>query len=396
MANSELIPVSSLSDIPTPALILDVAALDRNIARMAAFFANGDCRLRPHVKAHKTPEIARRQLAAGSCSGLTCATVFEAEQVAHLSDDILIANELVDPRVCDRAARVAASLRARAPNGRLTVAVDSSEGLQALSSAARNAGVEIGILVDVNVGQNRCGVTPGDEAVRLARQVMDAPGIVLRGLMGYEGHVQPIRAREDRESAARSAMRLLVDSANALRSEGLPCDVVSAGGTGTFDISGRVPGVTEIQAGSYALMDSDYAAVGVPFEQAFWVLGTVVSAPTPDRCVIDAGHKSLTKDHGMPSVAELPNAVVTALNDEHTVIALDAYVGRGGNPVGSGGDNVGSGFSRTDNPSGARIGDRLRLVPSHTDPTINLHDNLYVIDCDSLIDVWPIARGCGR
>jgi D-serine deaminase-like pyridoxal phosphate-dependent protein len=167
-------------------------------------------------------------------------------------------------------------------------------------------------------------------------------------------------------------MRLLIETADALRAQGLPCDVVSAGGTGTFDISGRVAGVTEIQAGSYALMDTDYAAVGVPFEQAFWVLGTVVSTPATDRCVIDAGHKATTKDHGMPTVAALEGATVTALNDEHAVIDLSRASMR------------------------PRIGDRLRLVPSHTDPTINLHDDFYVIDGDRVVDVWPIARGYRR
>ena len=359
-----------VSEIPTPALVLDAAALDRNIARMAAFFADGPCRLRPHVKAHKTPEIARRQLAAGSCVGLTCATVHEAEQVAHLCDDLLIANELVGPGKCERAARVAIALRQRAgEHGRVTVAIDSADGLRALSAAAGVAGVAMDVLVDVNVGQNRCGVAPGSETLELARQVAAHPHLALRGVMGYEGHVQPIRARAEREAAARAAMSRLTESVDALRASGLPCEIVSAGGTGTFDISGRVSGVTEIQAGSYALMDTHYAEVGVPFEQAFWVLGTVVSAPTPDRCVVDAGHKSMTKDHGMPSVADMPGATVTALNDEHAVIDLTSSAVR------------------------PRLGDRVRMVPSHTDPSINLHDDFYVLDGNRVIDVWPIARG---
>jgi len=359
-----------VSEIPTPALVLDAAALDRNIARMAAFFADGSCRLRPHVKAHKTPEIARRQLAAGSCAGLTCATVGEAESVAELCDDLLIANELIGADKCERAARLAVTLRDRAgERARVTVAVDSVEGLRALSAAAGVAGVTMGVLVDVNVGQNRCGVAPGDETLQLARQVAAYPRVVLRGVMGYEGHVQPIRARAEREAATRAAMSRLIESVDALRAGGLPCEIVSAGGTGTFDISGRIAGVTEIQAGSYALMDTDYREVGVPFDQAFWVLGTVVSVPTPDRCVVDAGHKSMTRDHGMPSVADIPGARVTALNDEHAVIGLS---------------------SSSVTP---RLGDRVRLVPSHTDPTINLHDDFYVLDGDRVIDVWPIARG---
>ncbi len=263
------------SSIPTPALIVDVAALERNIARMAAFFAAGPCRLRPHFKAHKTPEIARRQLAAGSCVGITCATVSEAEAVADLCDDVLIANEIVTAEKCARVAALAQRVA-------ITVAVDSSAGADALAAAAKAAAVRVGVLVDVNVGQGRCGVAPGDEAVALARRAAATPGLLLRGVMGYEGHLQPLRNRTEREARTRDAMEDLVATAQRIRAAGLPCEVVSSGGTGTYDISGRVDGVTEIQAGSYVLMDTDYGSVGVPFEQAFTVLGTVVSRPTPD------------------------------------------------------------------------------------------------------------------
>ena len=351
-----------IDDIPTPALIVDVPALDRNIARMAQFFAEGGCRLRPHVKAHKTPEIARRQLAAGSCVGLTCATVLEAEAVAGLCDDILIANELVNGAKCARAAALARGCR-------VTVAVDSHEGLEALAWAARAEGVILGVLIDVNVGQMRCGVAPGEAALTLASRAVGTPGLALRGVMGYEGHVQPLRNRDERAALARTAMAALVDTASRLQAAGLPCDIVSGGGTGTYDISGRVPGVTEIQAGSYVLMDTDYAEVGVPFEPAFFVLGTIVSRPASDRCVADAGHKSTTKDHGLPSVVGIEGATVTSLNDEHATIAIPASLS-------------------------LRIGDRVRLRPSHTDPTVNLHDVLYAVEGERVVDIWPVvARG---
>jgi D-serine deaminase-like pyridoxal phosphate-dependent protein len=354
-----------VADIPTPALVVDVPALDRNIARMARFFAAGPCRLRPHFKAHKTPEIARRQLAAGSVSGLTCATVFEAEVAAPLTADLLIANEIVDAGKC---ARVAALARGRS----ITVAVDSAAGIDAIAAAAAAAGVSVGVLVDLNVGQNRCGVTPGEDALVLARQVAAARGLRLRGVMGYEGHLQPVADRAERESLTRAAMGMLVDTARLLADHGLPCEIVSAGGTGTHDISGRVPGVTEIQAGSYALMDGDYGRLDLPFVQALWILGTVVSRPRPDRCVADCGHKAATKDHGNPTVDGIEGAEVVSLNDEHATIQL-----RSG--------------------SAPQIGDRIRLRPSHIDPTINLHDHLYAVDGDKVIGVWPIAaRGYGR
>jgi D-serine deaminase-like pyridoxal phosphate-dependent protein len=349
----------TLAEISTPALLVDVAALDRNIGRMAAFFANGDCRLRPHFKAHKTPEIARRQLAAGSCTGITCATVSEAEVAAAIGDDILIANEVVGTRRCDRVAALAREVA-------MTVAVDSVTGLDQLSVAARAAGVTIGVLVDLNVGQGRCGVTPGDEALALARRVMASAGVTLRGVMGYEGHLQPLRDRGEREARTREALHGLVETAQRMRASGLPCDVVSSGGTGTFDISGRIAGITEIQAGSYALMDTDYASVGVPFEHAFSVLGTIVSRPAPDRCVADCGHKSMTKDHGNPAVKGIDGATVTSLNDEHATIAVPPT-------------------------STLAIGDLIQLLPSHTDPTVNLHDVFYAVDGDRVVDIWPIA-----
>ena len=357
-----------VSDVPTPALVVDLAALDRNIARMAAFFAAGSCRLRPHVKAHKTPAIARRQLAAGSCVGLTCATVTEAESVATFCDDILIANEVIGSP-CSRVAALAGAMRARSAAATLTIAADSLPGIERMGAAAAAAGVTVGVLIDLDVGQHRCGVGTEEELLSLARATNGAAGLVLRGVMGYEGHVQPIRGRPEREDAARRSMQTLVGMADRLRREGLACEIVSAGGTGTFDISGRYPGITEIQAGSYALMDSDYASVGAPFEQAFWVLGTVVSRPVPERCVADCGHKSMTKDHGLPTVHGMTGASVTALNDEHAVITIPAE-------------------------SRVRIGDRIRLVPSHTDPTVNLHERFYVVNGDQVIETWPIsARG---
>jgi D-serine deaminase-like pyridoxal phosphate-dependent protein len=248
----------------------------------------------------------------------------------------------------------------------MTTVVDSLAGVDALSRAALAAGTRVGVLVDLNVGQGRCGVEPGEAALILAREVTQSGSLLLLGVMGYEGHLQPVRDRSERESRTRQAMHGLVHTAQQLRDAGLPCDVVSAGGTGTYDISGRIDGITEIQAGSYALMDTDYAGVGVPFEPAFWLLGTVVSRPTRDRCVADCGHKSATKDHGNPAVRGIAGATVTSLNDEHATIAL---------------------------PPGCDItvGDRIELQPSHVDPTINLHDVFWVVSGDRVIDVWPIA-----
>lgn len=353
----------TINDIPTPALVLDVTAMERNIKQMADFFAEGPCKLRPHFKAHKTPEIAKRQLAAGSVTGITCATVGEAEVAAEFCEDILIANQVIG---ADRLARVAGIAKRGID---MKIAVDSIEGVEQVGAAAQEGGAEIGVLVDVNVGMPRCGVQPGEPAAALARRISDTSGIRLRGAMGYEGHAVGLPERDKRDPIARSAMEKLTASVEAIRGAGLPCEIVSAGGTGTYDITGRVPGVTEIQAGSYVLMDTAYAKLDIPFEHAFWVLGTVVSRPSPGLIVTDSGHKACTEDHGNPSVRDIKGANVLFLSDEHASITIP-------------GD------------SNLRIGDRVQLVPSHIDPTINLHDVFYVVEGDAVVDVWPItARG---
>jgi D-serine deaminase-like pyridoxal phosphate-dependent protein len=354
----------TLAEVPTPALVIDLPAMERNIRRMADYFAEGSCRLRPHFKAHKTPEIAKRQLAAGSCVGLTCATVGEAEVAAAFCDDILIANQVIGPDKCSRVAHLARNVR-------VSVAVESELGLAQLSEAAEKAGSTVGVLVEVNIGF-RAGTQPGEPAVALARRAADTAGIDLRGLMGYAGHAAGMEDRAQREAAERSAIERLLASVQAVRGAGLPCEIVSAGSTGTYDITSRMEGITEIQAGSYVLMDTAYAKHGLPFEQAFWVQGTVLSRPGETRVTADCGHKSCTMDHGLPDVKDVPGATVMFLADEHATITVPAEC-----PLGP--------------------GDPVALWPSHIDPTINLHDVFYVVDGDGVVGVWPIsARGYGE
>jgi D-serine deaminase-like pyridoxal phosphate-dependent protein len=351
----------TLADIPTPALVVDLPAMQRNIRTMADYLAEGPCKLRPHFKAHKTPEIAKQQLAAGSCTGLTVATVGEAEVAATFCDDILIANEVIGR---DKAARVAEL----ANSVDIKVAVESELGLEQLSEAAQRAGSTVGALVEVNIGF-RAGTQPGEPAVALARRTADTAGVELHGLMGYAGHAAGMDDRTQREAAERSAIERLLSSVAAVREAGLPCEIVSAGSTGTYDITSKMEGVTEIQAGSYVLMDTAYAKFGLPFEQAFWVQGTVVSRPSETRVTADCGHKSCTMDHGVPDVKGIEGATVMFLADEHAMITVPAESTLG-------------------------PGDPIALWPSHIDPTINLHDVFYVVDGGQVVDVWPIeARG---
>ena len=350
-----------LHEVPTPALIVDLPAMERNIARMAGFFEGRTSKLRPHFKAHKTPAIARRQLAAGTCTGITCATVGEAEIVVRerLCDEILIANEIIGPGKAARAARLASEAS-------IIVAIDSDFGLDDIAAAARAVGTTVGVVVDVGVGLRRCGIAPGEPAVALARRADATDGVVLRGVMGYEGHVVAIEDRAEREQKATKAMDRLLTTARAIREAGLGCDIVSAGGTGTYDITGGMEGITEIQAGSYVLMDTAYAKLDIPFEMAFSILGTVLSRPRPEQCATDTGLKACAVDHGNPSVKDVDGAQLLFLSDEHATIALPA-------------------------DSTLAIGDRVALWPSHIDPTINLHDVLYAVDGEDVVEVWPIA-----
>jgi D-serine deaminase-like pyridoxal phosphate-dependent protein len=354
-------PIMNVHEIPTPALVVDLPAMDRNIRRAADYYASRICKLRPHFKAHKTPAIAKRQLAAGSCTGITCATIGEAEILVRegIDTEILIANEIVGPGKAARAAKLASQAN-------LIVAIDSDLALDDLARAAQSAGTTVGVLIDVNVGLPRCGIAPGDPAVALAKRAAETPGITLRGARGSEGHVMAIRDRGEREEKAAKAMERLLSTVRMMREAGLRCEIVSAGGTCTFDITGAMEGITEVQAGTYVLMDNSYLYEDLPFELAFTIHATVLSRPRPEQCAVDAGLKACASDHGNPSLKDLPGANLLFLSDEHATIALPA-------------------------DSTLQPGDRIELLPSHIDPTINLYDALYAVENGEVVEVWPVA-----
>jgi D-threonine aldolase len=328
-----------LDELPTPALVVDGAALDRNLATMAQAWPGR--RLRPHVKAHKCTGLARRQAELGH-PGFTCATVREVEGMAAagLGEDLLLANEVLDLR------RLGAVAEAGA---RVTVAVDSDAVLR----AAVDGGVRE-VLVDVNVGLPRCGCAPED-AGRLA-DAARAAGLGVRGVVGYEGHLMLVADPDDRARQAEECMALLRRAHADVGGE-----VLSGGGTGTWRSN---TAVTELQAGSYALMDTAYAALpDVPFEQALTVLATVVSVNPGGWAVADAGLKAFGMDHGNPS---LPGAAVWYCSDEHTV------------------------FSADDGAALPPVGARVRLLPAHVDPTCALHEQMWVVDGEEVVDCWPV------
>jgi len=327
-----------VADLPTPALLVDADALAANVATMGATWPGRA--LRPHVKAFKSTALARELVAAGH-DAFCCATPAEmvGMAAAGLGADLLLANEVVDRRVL--ATMVGATL-----GSRLTVAVDSDETVD----AAAAAGVRE-VLVDVNVGLPRCGCAPAD-AARLAERARGA-GLEVRGVMGYEGHLMgDVDAKAERVA---EAMAILA----AAQAE-VGGDVVSGGGTGTWDLNRTV---TELQAGSYTLMDADYAKV-TPFRPALHLLATVVSVNRAGGwAVADVGLKSTSLDHGNPV---LDGHRVWFCSDEHTTFAPDRET------------------------AWPAVGDRLRLQPGHVDPTVALHEVLHVVRGDEVIDTWPV------
>jgi len=320
-----------LGDLQTPALVVDAPVLERNLAEMARVLPGP--RLRPHVKAHKCTALALRQSAHGHAA-FTCATIREVEGMAAagLGEDLLLANEVLDAR------------RLGVLDAQVTVAVDSPETI----AAARVGGVGR-VLIDVNVGLPRCGCPPAraGELADLARR----SGLQVRGVMGYEGHLMLLEGREEREHKTAEAMALLEAAHRDVGGE-----VVSAGGTGTYDVN---VAATEIQAGSYALMDTAYQGLGLPFEPALFVLATVVSV-SEKFAVADCGLKSLGMDHGNPSVE---GAQVWFCSDEHLTFAPDSPV---------------------------RVGDRIRVWPAHVDPTVAYHERLALVQDDQILEEWPV------
>ncbi|MCL5027160.1 MAG: DSD1 family PLP-dependent enzyme, partial [Chloroflexi bacterium] len=310
MIEYEPLPGAAVADIDTPALLLDLGALEGNLDKMAAFFAVGPTKLRPHFKTVKSPAIARMQLARGAI-GITCAKVGEAEAlVAGGIRDILIANQVVGKAKIAR-------LMSLARQANMIVAVDNPGNIAELSAAARAAGTMLGVLVEVNVGTNRCGVAPGEPAIGLCRQVAAASGLRFDGLMGYEGFAVHIADRAERERAGQGAMKKMLDTKAMVEADGLPVKIVSGVGTGTYDISGQVAGVTEVQAGSYATMDTKYKTINPEFDYALTVLCTVISRPTPQTAITDTGMKAVTYEFGYPEVKGIPGARLVSLSEEH-------------------------------------------------------------------------------
>jgi len=360
------LPGQSRDTLDTPALVLDLDRLERNIERMKRLLSGSALAVRPHVKTHKSPEVARRQLAAGA-RGVCCAKLGEAEVMAAAGIDDL----LVTTPIAGRAKL--ARLAALAKRARLSVVADDGVAIAELSAAVSAAGGSLTVVIEVNVGQDRCGVAPGPEAARLAQAVARLPGLRFGGLQGYHGRLQGIARYETRRSEVRAALDRLLDSADRVRAAGIEVPVLTGGGTGSVAMDLELRGLTELQPGSYVYMDASYGKLEwdaqgapIPFEQSIMILGSVVSRPQPARAVLDVGWKSASSDSGPPVPVGLAGASFEFAGDEH-------------------------GSLRGIEATQLRPGDLVELVPSHCDTTVNLYDRIVVCRGGEVVEVWPIA-----
>lgn len=358
-------PGMSLDQITTPALIVDLDALEHNIAMLAKHVggkANG-VSLTPHAKAHKCVEIARMQVAAGA-SRICCQNVAEAEaMVAGGIKSILLSNEIIG-------AGKARRLASLAHQAKIGVCVDHEDQADVLSTAATEEDVTLDVLVEIDIGQGRCGVQPGEAAVTLAKYIAGKPGLRFSGLQAYHGGAQHLRKPAERAAAIARAAALAKTTADLLRAAGLPCEVIAGAGTGSWDNELASGIYTELQCGSYALMDADYGRneTAAPFANALFILTSVISAAAPGHAVCDAGLKATSLESGLPVVSGEDGVTYVKATDEHGQLATAPNIK-------------------------IAPGHRLRLIPGHCDPTVNLHDWLVATRGGKVEALWRVARG---
>jgi len=347
------------TELPTPCIIADIEAIDSNLKKMDSFFDNSACKLRPHFKSHKCVTLAKRQMGYENTVGITCAKLSEAEQlVAGGINDVLIANQVIGK---DKVRRIAEMNK----KAEVRVAVDSKEGIEQLNAAVKERGVEIGVLIEVDIGMNRGGVKPGKPAIELAEIISQIDAVRLDGLQSYEGHIVTLENYGERKRRVIEDMKPLLETRKILEQKGFSL-FISSGGTGTYDITGNIAGIDELQCGSYALMDSAYKNIRPEFLNARYILATVLSV-RDNTISLDVGLKGMGAEYGTPQIIGYPDAENLYVAEEHTVF-----------------QNV-----------KARIGDKFRIIPPHGCTTNNLYPFMWVARNDTIIDLWPIeGRGC--
>jgi len=365
------LPAANIGDnwqnIDTPALVVDLENLEHNLTAMADYAKKQNVKLRPHSKSHKCPAIAHQQIALGAV-GVCCQKVSEAEvMVSHGILDVLVSNQVIGRTKLDRLATLA--LQAK-----IMVCVDDLDNINEMDEAAKVFNVTINVLVEVNVGSGRCGVLPQEPVLALAKAIMSCENLNFSGLQAYHGVAQHIRSYEGRRRAILQATHQVEETIKLLSLHDIECDVIGGGGTGTYIFEATSGIYNELQVGSYVFMDHDYALnlndKGEQineFKQSLFIKAAVLSKPEDNRCVLDAGLKAYSTDSGLPVVHDIENTEVLGAADEHTNIRFDNSL-----PV-------------------PEIGESISLLPSHCDPTVNLHDWLIGIRNNQVQTIWPIA-----
>lgn len=351
------------AELDTPILWVELDRLERNITALAQHFRQAGVNWRPHTKGIKTPAIAHKLLAAGAI-GVTCAKLGEAEVMAAAGiRDMLVANQVVGPHKITRLVNLCAQADVK-------VAVDHIDNVRAISAAATAKGVTVGLVIELNTGMHRAGVEPGAETVTLAQQISATPGVRLAGLMSWEGHTLEHQDPERKRAGIESAIGALTATAQQCRDLGMPVEIVSAGGSGTYQVTPFLPGVTEIQAGGAIYCDMTYQGWGVALEPALFVRTMVTSRPTPTRIICDAGFKTLPRGFATPQPVGLDHVDKVVFSAEHGIITL-----------------------RAPNTT-LKAADSLDMIVGYSDATVCLHDQIYGIRNDVVEAVWPIlGRG---
>ncbi|MGQ0663313.1 MAG: DSD1 family PLP-dependent enzyme [Pseudomonadota bacterium] len=362
----------ALDEVDTPALLIELDAFERNLRRLAEAIAPHKVALRPHAKTHKSPVIALQQIALGAV-GVCCQKVSEAEaMVAGGVADVLVTNQIVGGQKLRR-------LAALARRARIAVCADDDGNVEAIDAAAKEFEVRLPVLVEINLGANRCGVEPGEPALRLAARIASSSNLGFGGLQAYLGPAQHVRPYAERRDLIARAAEQAASTKEVIERNGIPCPTITGAGTGSFEFEAASGVYTELQCGSYVFMDADYArnlnregTAAQAFEHSLFVLATVMSRTAEDRAVVDAGLKAVSVDSGFPLVDGYPEAEYVRAADEHGRLQLHR-------------------------PTNAlRLGDKVRLIPGHCDPTVNLYDWYVGVRRGRVEALWPVAaRGAG-
>ncbi len=346
-------------ELPTPVLVADIIKLKENLSRMDGWMDGTSCKLRPHFKSHKCVELARRQETMPNTSGITCAKTSEAEKLVEGGlTDIIIANQVIGKDKVTRIARLNRNVMVR-------VAVDSKIGIEQLAAASREEQIETGVLIEVDIGMDRGGVKSGRETLDLAKFIKGITGVRLDGLQAYEGHITMLENGEERKRLVKRDMQPLITTRKKLESEGFPV-FISSGGTGTYDLTGKIKEIDELQCGSYALMDSVYKKIKPEFHIARYILATINTVRN-GIAVADVGLKGVGNEYGLPDLPDYPEAEILYLAEEHMVIKNIA----------------------------TSIGDKVKIFPPHGCTTNNLYTRMWISRNGIIEDLWEIeGRGC--